>query len=432
MRILSRAEREAASKKRAAEAGQKVKQPQQNTNTVDRIKEQLQKLGYKIADEKALAEINVPDGKLQLDQISMWHAQGVISLNEEDSEKEAPVQQKTPGDTRQPKIFSVSEVVEEEPVAPQKDRTEAAAKTTEQRIEELKKQRQQKVEKSQQTASQKKIEEKGRDAEGTSEEPEWVKNYPASLQKWCGKNVDKKTGQTKREVKEIRTNSDDKQNPVVDIEVAPLSPIARKRGDYGAVYTVKKSPQPEKIDVTLTSKEPGKALDYDYFYALVKAAHDSGADTIEFNNIRTPEFRDKLLAAALQFKMKLKNPPGVINLEAEHLQTIPAGCRQYLEKHNDAVKKVMQERRKEIVPEKGQKYGTGPRAEDRTHAEQEAIESEQIMEKNRRAEKRRQEMEQEDKAAAEEEHQYFENGRKKSSKRQQTKQNRPWTKGREM
>ena len=234
-----------------------------------------------------------------------------------------------------------------------------------------------------------------------------VKNYPDFLQKWCDKNVDKATGQPKRKITEVRSNSDDKNYPVVDIEISPLSPVARKRGDSGAIYTLQKSPQPDKIDVTLKSTEPGQPLNYDYFYALVKAAHDSGADTIEFNNIRTPEFRDKLLAAALQFKMKLKNPPGVINLEAEHLQTIPPGCRQYLEKHNEAVKKMMHERRKEIVPEKGQKYGTGPRAEDRTHAEKEFIESERILEKYRRAENRRQEMESEDKILAEEERQYF-------------------------
>ena len=131
------------------------------------------------------------------------------------------------------------------------------------------------------------------------------------------------------------------------------------------------------------------------------------------------------MAAALQFKMKLKNPPGVINLEAEHLQTIPPGCRQYLEKHNEAVKKALRERGKEIIPEKGQKYGTGPRAEDRTHAEIEAIESEQMMEKYRRADKRRQEWEEELNSPSTAEYdQHPERGNNDPAKRRQPKPNK--------
>ena len=176
--------------------------------------------------------------------------------------------------------------------------------------------------------------------------------------------------------------TDENREPAsVEIEVRPLSPIARKRGDAGAVYMVKKAPQPDKIDVTVKNPEAGKPLSYDYFYALVKAARDNGTDTIEFNNIRTPEFRDKLLAAALQFKMKLKNPPGVINLAAEHLQSIPPGCRQYLTKHNEAAKKALQKMGREIVPEKGTKFGQGPKAEERTHTEKVFIESTQMEEK---------------------------------------------------
>ena len=220
------------------------------------------------------------------------------------------------------------------------------------------------------------------EASDHSEEPSWIKGYPASLKKWCETAVDKKTGEPKREIKEVRVQTDENQEPAsVEIEVRPLSPIARKRGDAGAVYTVKKAPQPDKIDVTVKNPEAGKPLSYDYFYALVKAARDNGADTIEFNNIRTPEFRDKLLAAALQFKMKLKNPPGVINLEAEHLQSIPPGCRQYLTKHNEAAKKALQKMGREIVPEKGTKFGQGPKAEERTHTEKVFIESTQMEEK---------------------------------------------------
>ena len=79
--------------------------------------------------------------------------------------------------------------------------------------------------------------------------------------------------------------------------------------------------------------------------------------------------------------MKLKNPPGVINLEAEHLQSIPPGCRQYLTKHNEAAKKALQKMGREIVPKKGTKFGQGPKAEERTHTEKVFIESTQMEEK---------------------------------------------------
>ena len=80
--------------------------------------------------------------------------------------------------------------------------------------------------------------------------------YPASLKKWCETAVDKKTGEPKREIKEVRVQTDENREPAsVEIEVRPLSPIARKRGDAGAVYMVKKAPQPDKIDVTVKNPE---------------------------------------------------------------------------------------------------------------------------------------------------------------------------------
>ena len=227
-----------------------------------------------------------------------------------------------------------------------------------------------------------------KDNSSQQEPPSFEKKYAKSLEQWCQKNTDKKTGKIKREVKEVQQTIINSEKET-QIKIAPLSPIAAKRGDNGAVYRIKKGSKPNHTDVTLGSSEPGKPLNYDYFYALVKAAHDSGADTIEFNNIKTPEFRDKLLAAALQFKMKLKNPPGAINLNAPHLQSIPPGCRHYLELHNESVKKALQKMGKEITPEKGSKFGTGPKAEERTHAEKVFIESEIARLKAQKAEKAR-------------------------------------------
>lgn len=431
MKILSKAEREAEAKNRAQAAVKKAKAPQKDTNTAEKIKEQLQRLGYQINDELALQNLPVKDGKLQFEQIRILSERGAISLNTDELEKPSPAPQKPAQTQTQPKIFSISEAEEAEPVVQKQIQATPTAPTaptpptTEQRLEGLKKSLEQKTKASQQPAPQKKNQGSTDKRDEKNKEPAWVKNYPEALKQWCDKNVDKKTGQPKRKITEIRSGLDDTQQPSVDIEIAPISPIAHKRGDHGAIYTIKKSPQPEKLDVTVKNKEPGQPLNYDYFYALVKAAHDNGADTIEFNNIRTPEFRDKLLTAALQFKMKLKNPPGVINLEAEHLQTIPPGCRQYLEKHNEAVKKALRERGKEIIPEKGQKYGTGPRAEDRTHAEIEAIESEQMMEKYRRADKRRQEWEEELNSPSTAEYdQHPERGNNDPAKRRQPKPNK--------
>jgi len=403
MKILSKAERYAQAQKKAMDTTKKAAASASKSaspSSIDKIKSQLEKMGYHVNDEKALEELNNKNGTLKLDQISLLHERGAISRKDEEQK------QTTQTPVRAPKIFSITEVPEEEPAVQQKNSAPKQQQTTEQKIKDLLSQRKQKTSPTpRQTSSSPTTEKENTNKpEDKIKDPDWAESYPAALQKWCGSNVDKKTGQPKREIKEIRTNRNENgQFENIEIEIKPLSPIARKRGDNGAVYTVKKSPQPDKVNVTLRSAKPGEALNYDYFYALVKAAHDNGADTIEFNNIRTPEFRDKLLVAALQFKMKLKNPPGVINLEAEHLQSIPPGCRQYLEKHNEAVKKVMQERRKEIIPQKGSKFGVGPNAADRTHAEKEAIESEQILDKLKRAEKSRIALEQRIKSVPKEE-----------------------------
>lgn len=433
MKVLSKAERENQYRKRADAATRKAASPNTDKRqaTLRKIKERLQQLNYVINDEKALEEIIGDDNKLNLDKIGILSERGIISLNEKELEAETP-QIEFSFDKHNPtfedaytdsfasgqpplsqteelrpapkiKIFSISEELPELPQS--RERQTPASRTAEpnesntrqendtarttRRIDELLARREQKNKTApkedtppapaKETAPEKK---EKPEASDHSEEPSWIKGYPASLKKWCETAVDKKTGEPKREIKEVRVQTDENREPAsVEIEVRPLSPIARKRGDAGAVYMVKKAPQPDKIDVTVKNPEAGKPLSYDYFYALVKAARDNGADTIEFNNIRTPEFRDKLLAAALQFKMKLKNPPGVINLEAEHLQSIPPGCRQYLTKHNEAAKKALQKMGREIVPEKGTKFGQGPKAEERTHTEKVFIESTQMEEK---------------------------------------------------
>lgn len=324
----------------------------------------------------------------------------IFSISEALNEP-APVktqQQSTPSPKPRKVSVSVNEFLEDQPATITLPEIVITPQKAEERIEEIISRRENKQTKPEETTEKPGTQKIAPQEKNTSDieakEPEWVKGYPESLKKYCQTSVDKKTGQPRREIKEVRVEKDQNNQPIkVEVEVKPLSPIARKRGDVGATYTIQKNTNPEKLDITVKSSEPGKPLNYDYFYALVKAARDNGADTIEFNNIRTPEFRDKLLAAALQFKMKLKNPPGAIDLAAQHLDSIPPGCRQYLEKHNEAVKKTLQKQGKEIIPPQGQKFGEGPRAEERTHAEKVYIESLREEEKLKRAERHMREQE---------------------------------------
>lgn len=426
-RILSHAERMAQFNKQAQEATRQAKNPPVTQNkkndSLQGIKKKLAEMGYQILDEQALEEIIGKDTSLQLDKLSILSEKGVITLNEQELDKSKP---------KAPVVFSISEADipqtetsqnEQAPTKEEKDEKEDKKEETLNRIQQIKQKQEEKKaddqsnpkprQPSQDTSSTSKeeVKEEVKEEEVKKEaenkpttEPtnkeilqeikakNFAKKYTQSLTQWCQKNINKETKQAKRKIKSaqsIKTNSEEE----TQIEVTPLNPKDTKRGDKGAIYKIKKSPQKDHVDITLGSAEPGKPLNYDYFYALVKAAHDSGADTIEFNNIKTPEFRDKLLAAALQFKMKLKNPPGVINLDATHIQSIPPGCRHYLELHNERAKKALQEMGKQITPEKGTKFGTGPKAEERTHAEKVWIESKMEMEKARKAIKAREGME---------------------------------------
>ena len=327
MQVLSYAERQAAFQKAAQNATKNAKQ-KQSANTspnkhLKKIKDKLQELGYNILDEKALEEIIGTDTDLKYEKISLLSEKGIISLNEQELDNSKP---------KTPVVIRISEAD-----VPQED----------------KKEKENKKERQEETLSRAHNLQEGKEGKSKSQkEPnkdiEFETKYRQSLEKWCQKTTDKKTKQIKREVKSVKKAHTPEEE--TQIEITPLSPIARKRGDFGAFYKIKKSVKKDQIDVTLGSLEEGKPLNYDYFYALVKAAHDSGADTIEFNNIKTPEFRDKLLAAALQFKMKLKNPPGVINLEAKHLQSIPPGCKHYLELHNERTKTTLKEKGRQILP----------------------------------------------------------------------------------
>lgn len=310
MKVLSKAERENQYRKQADAATRKAASPNtdKRQTTLRKIKERLQQLNYVINDEKALEEIIGDDNKLNLDKIGILSERGIISLNEKELEAETP-QIEFSFDKHNPtfenaytdsfasgqpllsqteelrpapkiKIFSISEELPELPQS--RERQTPASRTAEtnesntrqenntarttRRIYELLARREQKNKTApkedtppapaKETAPEKK---EKPEASDHSEEPSWIKGYPASLKKWCETAVDKKTGEPKREIKEVRVQTDENREPAsVEIEVRPLSPIARKRGDAGAVYMVKKAPQPDKIDVTVKNPEAGQ------------------------------------------------------------------------------------------------------------------------------------------------------------------------------
>ena len=351
IKILSYAERMAQLRKQAQEATQQAKNlpnPQKKKNdSLKNTKKKLEDMGYQILDEQALEEIIGKDTSLQLNKISILSERGVITLNEQELDNSKP---------KAPVTFSISEAdipqteTEENKQTPTKEEKKDKKEETLNRLQKIKEQQEKKN-------KSPKSEKKSTNKEVSQEiqAQKFTKKYEQSLTQWCQKNINKKTKQAKREIKTVRKTTTNLEEET-QIEISPINSKDAKRGDKGAIYKIKKSPKKDHIDITLGSSEPGKPLNYDYFYALVKAARDSGADTIEFNNIKTPEFRDKLLAAALQFKMTLKNPPGVINLNATHIQSIPPGCRHYLELHNERTKIEIKEKGKKIIPQKVNTY----------------------------------------------------------------------------
>ncbi len=386
VKILSFSERIAQAQAAGNKRAQSVKATKQTNDKTKDITRSLEEMGFKILDEAALKDI-VTGGqnKISLELIALLREKKIITYAETSNSQSpnAPqVEEKEKPTARQ----------EEKNPRPQPRQQPSKQETPKEKTSEQDKPQPRKVlvitEKAPETQPRKK-EKKAEEAQPTT----WEQGYVKSLTRWCETNIDKKTNKPKREIAE--TKIEENQTAVT---VKPISPIAKKRGDKGAVYQFSQHPnRKDTVEVTLGSPDD-RPLNYDYFYALIKAGVENGVEVIEFKDIKTPEFRDKLLAAALQFKQKhknlqLKNAPGVINLDAEHLKFMPPQARENLKKYNECVKKALIERGKEIIPEKGSKYGEGPRAEERTHAEKVYIESQHIEEKMKRAEKHREEME---------------------------------------
>lgn len=130
----------------------------------------------------------------------------------------------------------------------------------------------------------------------------WVEGYEKSFRNWVKNNTFKRDGTPKRTIETTKTAN------TLDVDLTPNNPSPH-RADKGATYHFEDSDNDETINVTVTNKNPDKALNYDYVYALVKSAKENGVDTIEFKDVKTPEFANMLMVASLQFDMQMQNQP---------------------------------------------------------------------------------------------------------------------------
>lgn len=146
---------------------------------------------------------------------------------------------------------------------------------------------------------------------------QWVK----PLQKWVDTDKDS-DGKPKRTLTAIKADN----NSVV-IDVIPSGKYAEKnKNDSGARYSFTKKNNNGDIESTLGSKD-GKPLDYEYFRQLMISYRKNNIGSIAFKNISTNEFRDKLLAAALEFDMKMIDAPEKIDINAPYLQKLPSSVK---------------------------------------------------------------------------------------------------------
>lgn len=155
----------------------------------------------------------------------------------------------------------------------------------------------------------------------------WADSWIQPLQDWCDTDKTDK-GLPKRSLKTIIAD-----NNTAVVEILPTEDYAKENpADKGANYSFKKTSE-NNVDITLSTPD-GKPGNYEYFRRLVLDAKKNGVEVIAFNEIKTDEFRDKLLAAALEFGMQLQNAPAKINYNAPYLKDLPSAVKIKLGIHN--------------------------------------------------------------------------------------------------
>lgn len=172
----------------------------------------------------------------------------------------------------------------------------------------------------------------------------WLK----PLQEHCQKDKDK-DGQPKRNVRLVQA---DKNSAIIDVVPTPKH-TEQNPTDEGVRYSFKKLDNKGNVDINMGSKN-GQPLDYEYFRMMMEANRKNGIKVIAFNNIKTEEFRDKLLAAAVEFDMKVMGAPQKININAPYLKTLPNKVKIKLGIYNGDIKptKTAEEIKKTLHKEK--------------------------------------------------------------------------------
>lgn len=185
-----------------------------------------------------------------------------------------------------------------------------------------------------QPQTQKQPEETPQPPQSEDKKKTWVNGFEKSLNKWTQKNTFKNTDKPKRQITTTKTETS------LNAEILPATP-SPKRPDQGVEYHFESAEEDEKINVTVTNKNPQKPLNYDYVYALVKTAKENGIETIEFTDIKTKEFANMLMVASLQFGLKMSNQPE--HQIDENAPYIPKSLKETIQSYNEGKEPFPQE-----------------------------------------------------------------------------------------
>lgn len=159
-------------------------------------------------------------------------------------------------------------------------------------------------------------------------EVSWAESWIKPLQNWCDEEKGR-DGMPKRTLK-----SEIKSPAEIIVNISPSPELQREKPeDTGTSYVISKDENSGNVNVGMPSQS-----EYDYFYQIVRDAKLNGIEIIEFKDIKTPQFRDKLLAAALQHGLMLKGAPEKIDFNAPHIQKLPPEARKELLLYNNREK----------------------------------------------------------------------------------------------
>lgn len=165
--------------------------------------------------------------------------------------------------------------------------------------------------------------------------------YVEDLEIWTQHDLDAENKPKREVTHEVVSDKE------VKISLIP-SKTAEKDGDSGAYVEIKAQEKNTEIKLRSYNKQP---LGYEYFYQLLLTGKKNGLEIVVFNEIKTPEFRDKLLAAALELGLKLENAPEGIDITAAHIEKLPEVARKKLREYNKQQKVALNGKKPEELTE---------------------------------------------------------------------------------